>query len=94
MRTRALLLLLALLAGCRSAPPPPYPGSLVEVTVRVLPVNARVARVSASVEGTPAAALRGGGSAGEWHGAAPHINREPEGEKTSEQTRTQTIHKD
>ena len=80
MRTRALLLLLALLAGCRSAPPPPYPGSLVEVTVRVLPVDARVARVSASVEGTPAAALRGGGSAGEWHGAVavrpgPHAVR-------------------
>ena len=52
----------------------------MEVTVRVLPADARVARVSASVDGTPAAALRGGGSAGEWHGAVavrpgPHAVR-------------------
>jgi hypothetical protein len=40
----------------------------VQVTVRVLPSDARVARVSASVEATAAAALRRA-SAGEWSGA-------------------------
>ncbi len=74
------LVLLGLLAGCRSAPPPPYPGTLVEMTVRVSPADARVARVAASVEATAAAALRSGALAGEWYGAialrpGPHAVR-------------------
>jgi hypothetical protein len=59
---------LALLAGCRSAPPRAYPGSLIEITVRVLPADARVARVAASI-GPAAAALRSGMAAGEWRAA-------------------------
>src|SRR5712664_4809872 len=66
-RYRAALVLLGLLAACRSAPPPPYPGSLVEMTVRVLPARAK--RVAASVDATAPAALRSGASAGEWYGA-------------------------
>jgi hypothetical protein len=67
LRILALFVLPGLLAGCRSAPPPPYPGSLVEMTVRILPADARPGRVAASVEAA-SAALRMGG-AGEWHGA-------------------------
>ena len=64
---RSALLLLSLLAACRSAPAKPYPGSLVEMTVRVLPARAK--RVAASIDATAAAALRSGASEGEWYGA-------------------------
>ena len=70
LRPDAILVLLAFLAGCRPAPPPPpYAGSSIEMTVRVLPADARASRVAAWVSSAPAV-LRRGGAAGEWHGAS------------------------
>jgi hypothetical protein len=68
LRRDPILLLLALLAGCRPAHPPPYAGSSIEMTVRILPADARAARVAASVS-SALALLRRAGAAGEWHGA-------------------------
>jgi len=61
--------LLALLIACRSTPPPAYPGSLVELTVRISPPGTPVGRVTASIDGSSATALRHAASAGEWSGA-------------------------
>src|SRR5438132_4637817 len=52
-------LALALVLGCRPAPPP-YPGSLISVAVRVSPAGARVSRVTASADAASAMALGGG----------------------------------
>ncbi len=57
--------MVAVVLACRSAPPPPYPGSLIAVTVHVSP---RVGRVVASTEATGRATLRRGGPA-EFDGA-------------------------
>jgi hypothetical protein len=62
------LVMLALVLACRSAPAPPYPGSLVELTIRVSPASARVGRVIASI-GATAASLRPGGEPDEFNGA-------------------------
>src|SRR6266851_9003449 len=51
---------------CRSAPPPPYPGSQIAVTVHVSP---GVGRVVASSDATVRATLRRGGPPAEFNGA-------------------------
>jgi hypothetical protein len=58
-----MLALLGLVAACRSAPPPPYPGSLVQMTVHVAPAAAQVA-----VSVDTAAPIGSSVSGGEWHG--------------------------
>src|SRR5438105_1950393 len=60
-------LALALVLGCRPAPPP-YPGSLISVSVRLLPAGARVGRVTASADAAAAMALGSDGQDG-WSGA-------------------------
>jgi len=54
------LVVVAVVLACRSAPPPPYPGSLIAVTVHVSP---GVGRVVASTDATAPATLRRGGPA-------------------------------
>ncbi len=65
---RAALAVLGVLVGCRQAPPPPYPGALIDLTVRVSP-PAGVARVTASTDASRATPLRGGAYAGDWFSA-------------------------
>ncbi len=56
-------LALALVLGCRPAPPP-YPGSLISVAVHVSPAGIRVGRVKVSADAVPGMALRRGGQDG------------------------------
>jgi hypothetical protein len=68
LRLYALPVFAALLAGCRpAAAPPPYAGSTIELTVRILPQDAPAARVAGSASST-LAVLKRGSAAGEWHG--------------------------
>ncbi len=60
------LVVVAVVLECRSAPPPPYPGSQIAVTVHVSP---GVGRVVASSDATVRATLRRGGPPAEFNGA-------------------------
>jgi len=61
-------LAVALVLGCRPAPPP-YPGSLISVAVRVSPAGVRVRRVEASADAGPVRALRRRGEQDGFDGA-------------------------
>ncbi len=65
VRAIALLALPGMFVGCHRPPSPAYPGSLIEVTARILPGGA--ARVLASA-GSGSVALRNGGDR-DWRGA-------------------------
>jgi len=62
------LVVLAVALACRSAPAPPYPGSLIELTVRLSPAGARIGRVIASI-GATEASLRPGDQPAEFDGS-------------------------
>ena len=44
-----------LLVGCRSVPLPPFPGSALSITVRILPASTEFARILATTDTSPAA---------------------------------------
>src|SRR3989454_3049930 len=63
---------LAFSFGCRSAPPPQYPGSLIAVTVRLWPMLPRAGHVTASADtGGAALTLRTGLAPAELTGSIP-----------------------
>jgi len=77
LRRNPLFVLLLVVAGCRPAPPAPYAGSSIELTVRVLPGDSRASRVAAWVSSARTDLRR---AAGAWHGAlavtpGPHAIR-------------------
>src|SRR3989454_665815 len=66
------LAVLAFSFGCRSAPPPQYPGSLIAVTVRLWPMLPRAGHVTASADtGGAALTLRTGLAPAELTGSIP-----------------------
>jgi len=66
----AALLLFAFWVGCRKSPvPPPYPGSLIEVTSRILPNGPPIGRIMVSADEGTSLRLHSVGSPSELQGA-------------------------